>query len=30
MDRQAWITGFIILAVILITNLGALWIIGAI
>ena len=30
MDRQAWITGMIILAVILIANLGALYIIGAI
>jgi hypothetical protein len=30
MTRQAWITGLIILAVILVTNLGALYLIGAI
>ena len=30
MDRQGWITSGIILAVILITNLGALYLIGAI
>ena len=30
MDRQAWITSVVILAVILIANLGGLYLIGAI
>ena len=30
MDRQGWITSAIILAVILLANLGALYLIGAI
>ena len=30
MDRQAWIAAAIIVAVILITNLGALYLVGAI